>query len=402
MKTPTRNTLSMILITLLVAPVHGITHREWQGIVGIGAVGGALAGLMIYDAMREKKPEESMDEYHPHHHKPNKSNKATSFLSTITALAVGASTGALALAWWFWSYTPQARHEQAQGLIHLANLNQFIVQNVDLANPIAVQNAVRQVYVPNGQEFNRALWEMNAYQTNLERAQNLCVQANTDAADNPALQGAIAQTQVQIGELLNRVNARMQAIRNNPVYQVELAAAAQQMQDQEEIWRREFARQYFAHGYRWRWHFEWPRPVAVHYRVVAPNPVIVVPAPAPAPIVVQQAVHVPRPAPVVIPRPAPVVVQQPVVIAQAAPLHAPRSRPGAYPPAIAQRPIAPVAAAPGTNPAPAPLQRLIAQANDRERRNQPYHAPQVHVVPTQTAGMTPVQMARAMHQARRY
>lgn len=105
--------LAVIFITsTLASPLHALTYKQWQGITGLGAIGGALAGVMIYQAMTEKKQEQ----HHPqeplvigHHNKPQKEKKSRSLLSSFCSGALGAATGALTLGWWFWSKTPQAR-----------------------------------------------------------------------------------------------------------------------------------------------------------------------------------------------------------------------------------------------------------------------------------------------------
>lgn len=396
-----KNMIRIVTITFLLSTVtsqvNAITYKQWQGITGLGAVGGAIVGIMIYQAMADKEKE---NHHHPEalvigHHKPKKKSKKQSLLSTFCAGALGAASGALTLGWWFWGKTPQARQEQAQGLIHLVQANRFIAQDFNVADVNAVQARVRELYVPNGEEFRRALWEMTTYQRNLEQAQNLCAQALADAQDDGILQATIGQTQVQVNDLLNRVIARAGAIRNNPAYQAQIAAAAERDFQRELIWQQEFERAYMRDAFRWRWRFVWPqRPVHVVHRehvivqqAPLPRPPVVI-QPAPQVIhhehvVIHQAPVAPRP-PVVI-QPAPVVTTQTIYVAPTpapvALVNAPRPpyHHHQVPPAPARpNPAIPYPApAPVANPQPpAPLQKLIVQAAARQQKQQPYQATQ--------------------------
>lgn len=307
--------LTFLLIASLATPAHAITYRTWQTITGAGALGGALAGVMLYNALAKKdttidnekaeKPE--YDEVliigkQGTHKIKQRHSKGRSVLAKIGSGVTGAFAGALVLGWWFWSKTPYARHETAQEILRHAQLNPFIMHPVNQANINAVLNPVH------------AIQEITIQERNLERAQTMCMNALADADEDPNLAGAIGGTQAQVNDLLAQARAHAHAIRNNPAYVAELEAAAQRRRDAEEI-RARAERERRANVWRWNWQYADPYPVypaAYAHPYPAFGPAVIINRPAYQPPVCLAPqnnyhvhVHNPAPAPTVYVQPAP-------------------------------------------------------------------------------------------------
>jgi len=212
----------LIACTTISTPVQAITYTTYKGIIGGGAIIGALIGGAIY-----KKRHNENQRWNE-----NKKKEKASIGATICSAAVGAVLTGLSLALLLYRFTPGSRFNQAEGIRAHAERNNLLQAHVNL-NAAEVAQAANRFY--RRYPLVYAEEEMVKVAANLANAHDLYAQAAGDAQDDLEFIARCNQARQATNQLNHDATERAVALRGHGDYQTQVANQAKERLAQEKI-----------------------------------------------------------------------------------------------------------------------------------------------------------------------